>query len=171
MNHIKRLLSVALLVFALVPAMKAEDFSAKEVVLEHIKDSHDWHVTDLGEGKSLVIPLPVIVNSSTGWHVFCSSEFEHHADASGLRQGPYGLAIATEGDNAGKIVENGEPVLDLSITKTVAVMFINVIILLACILLSARWYKNRKASDSAPGGFVGFVEMLVMYVVDEIIKP
>ena len=166
-----RLLSVALLVFALVPAMAAEDFSAKEVVLEHIKDSHEWHVTDLGEGKSLVIPLPIIVNSSTGWHVFCSSEFEHHADANGLRQGPYGLAIATEGDNAGKIVENGEPVLDLSITKTVAVMFINVIILLACILLSARWYKKRQASDNAPGGFVGFVEMLVMYVVDEIIKP
>ena len=173
MNYelIKRLLSVALLVFALVPAMKAEDFSAKEVVLEHIKDSHEWHVTDLGEGKSLVIPLPIIVNSSTGWHVFCSSKFEHHADANGLRQGPYGLAIATEGDNAGKIVENDEPVLDLSITKTVAVMFINVILLLACILLSARWYKRHQASDNAPGGFVGFVEMLVMYVVDEIIKP
>jgi F-type H+-transporting ATPase subunit a len=166
----KRLLSVALMLMALVPAMRAEDFSAKEVVLEHIKDSHEWHVT--GEGESaVVIPLPVIVNSSTGWHVFSSSEFEHHADASGLRQGPYGLAIATEGDNAGKIVENGQPVLDLSITKTVAVMFINVIILLCCILLSARWYKNRKASDKAPGGFVGFVEMLVMYVVDEIIKP
>ena len=173
MNYelIKRLLSVALLVFALVPAMMAEDFSAKEVVLEHIKDSHEWHVTDLGEGKSLVIPLPIIVNSSTGWHVFCSSKFEHHADANGLRQGPYGLAIATEGDNAGKIIENGEPVLDLSITKTVAVMFINVIILLACILLSARWYKHHQASDRAPGGFVGFIEMLVMYVVDEIIKP
>ena len=166
-----RLLSVALLIFALVPAMAAEGFSAKEVVLEHIKDSHEWHVTDLGEGKPLVIPLPVIVNSSTGWHVFSSSKFEHHADANGLRQGPYGLAIATEGDNAGKIVENGEPVLDLSITKTVAVMFINVIILLCCILFSARWYKKRKASDGAPGGFVGVVEMLVMYVVDEIIKP
>ena len=171
MNHIKRLLCLSLVLFALVSAMQAEDFSAKEVVLEHIKDSHDWHVTDLGEGKSLVIPLPVIVYSSTGWHVFCSSEFEHHAEAYGLRQGPYGLAIATEGDNAGKIVENGEPVLDLSITKTVAVMFINVIILLCCILFSARWYKKRKASDGAPGGFVGFVEMLVMYVVDDIIKP
>ena len=168
---IKRLLCVALLVFAAVPAMMAEEFSAKEVVLEHIKDSHEWHVTDLPDGKALVIPLPIIVNSSTGWHVFCSSKFEHHADANGLRQGPYGLALATEGDNAGKIVENGQPVLDLSITKTVAVMFINVAILLCCILLSARWYKHRKASDKAPGGFVGFVEMLVMYVVDEIIKP
>ena len=54
MNYkLKRLLCMALLLLALVPAMKAEDFSAKEVVLEHIKDSHDWHVTDLGEGTAL----------------------------------------------------------------------------------------------------------------------
>ena len=177
MIMMKRLLCKALMLLAMVPAMKAEDFSAKEVVLEHIKDSHDWHVTDFGEGKSLVIPLPVIVQSSTGWHVFSSSQFEHHAH-DGLRHvkadAPadiQGLAIATEGEHAGKIVENGEPVLDLSITKTVAVMFINVAILLCCILGSARWYKKRQASDPAPGGFVGFIEMLVMYVVDEIIKP
>jgi F-type H+-transporting ATPase subunit a len=173
----KRLLCMALLLLAMMPAMKAEDFSAKEVVLEHIKDSHEWHVTDLGEGKALVIPLPVIVKSSNGWHVFSSSRFEHHAH-EGLRHvkadAPadiQSLAIATEGENAGKIVENGSPVLDLSITKTVAVMFINVAILLCCILGSARWYKKRQASDPAPGGFVGFVEMLVMYVVDDIIKP
>ena len=179
MNYnLKRLLCMALLLLAMTPAMMAEDFSAKEVVLEHIKDSHEWHVTDLGEGKSLVIPLPVIVKSSNGWHVFSSSRFEHHADAQGLRRvkadAPFniqGLAIATEGEHAGKIVENGEPVLDLSITKTVAVMFINVAILLCCILGSACWYKKRQASDPAPGGFVGFVEMLVMYVVDDIIKP
>ena len=161
---------MALMLLAMVPAMKAEDFSAKDVVLEHIKDSHDWHVWGEGE-NAIVIPLPIIVNSSTGWHVFCSSQFEHHADANGLRQGPYGLAIATEGEHAGKIVENGSPVLDLSITKTVAVMFINVAILLSCILFSARWYKKHQASDNAPGGFVGFIEMLVMYVVEDIIKP
>ena len=50
-------------------------------------------------------------------------------------------------------------------------MFINVIILLCCILLPARWYRNRKVSDPAPKGFTGFIEMLVLYVVDEIIKP
>ena len=176
-RKLKRLLCLALLLLTLTPSARAEEFSAKEVVLEHIKDSHEWHITGEGE-SSIVIPLPVIVKSSTGWHVFCSSRFEHHADAEGLRHvkadAPadlQGLAIATEGDNAGKIVENGEPVLDLSITKTVAVMFINVALLLCCILLSARWYKRHKASDPAPGGFVGFVEMLVMYVVEDIIKP
>ena len=91
---------MVLMLLAMVPVMKAEHFSAKEVVLEHIKDSHEWHVTGEGE-TAIVIPLPIIVNSSTGWHVFCSSQFEHHADANGLRQGPYGLAIATKGENAG----------------------------------------------------------------------
>ena len=177
---------MALMLMALTTGAKAAEFNAKEVVLEHIQDAHDWHVTDYvnaeGDTVGLAIPLPIIVHSSTGWHVFCSSQFEHHADADGLRTGPYNLAIATEGEHAGKIVERlraGEqspetevqPVLDFSITKTVAVMFINVALLLCCILLSARWYKKRKASDAAPGGFVGLVEMLVMYVVDDIIKP
>ena len=181
MYHIKRLITLALLFIALTPSIKAEDFSAKDVVLEHIQDSHDWHITDLvnsdGEKVPLAIPLPVIVKSSTGWHMFLSSRFEHHAH-DGLRHmkidAPYNiqsLAIDVEGENAGKIVENGEPVLDFSITKTVAVMFINVALLLFCILFSARWYKRHKASDNAPDGFVGFIEMLVMYVVDDIIKP
>ena len=164
MNNIKRLLPIFVMLMAFATTAWSAEFSAKEVVLEHIKDSHEWHIT--GEGESaLVIPLPVIVKSSTGWHVFMSSAFE---EGDGH---PYGLELVKKGELAGKIVENGEPVLDLSITKTVAVMFINVILLLCCILFSARWYKKRKASDKAPGGFVGFIEMLVMYVVDEIIKP
>lgn len=169
-------MTMLLLVLSPMTAADGEGagFNPKEVVIEHIKDSHDWHITDFN-GHAVSIPLLVIVNSSTGWHVFCSSEFAHEAAADGYRHGPYNLAIATTGDNAGKIVEiDGCAVslpLDISITKTVAVMFINVIILLLCILLSARWYKRRTASDEAPKGFVGFVEMLVMYVVDEIIKP
>ena len=178
MDRLKKLLCVAIMLFTFLPIMaeKEEDtgLNPKEIVLEHIKDSHDWHVADINN-HAISIPLPVIVNSSTGWHVFCSSSFSHDVDEIGYRQGPYNLAIATTGQNAGKIVEiTGTDIsvpLDLSITKTVAVMFINVIILLACILLSARWYRNKKPSDPAPKGFVGFIEMLVMYVVDEIIKP
>lgn len=179
MNHLIRLLCVAALMLQafVTPAVAAggQDANIKEVVLEHIKDSYDWHVTDIGD-KPLVIHLPVIVNSSTGFHVFSSAQFAEECDAEGYRHGPYNLAIATEGDNAGKIVEldaagNETRPFDISITKTVAVMFINVIILLCCILIPARWYRNRKASDPAPKGFTGFIEMLVMYVIDEIIKP
>ncbi len=179
MNHIKHLFALMALAFAIALPVVAEGEEGKlnvsEIVVEHIKDSHEWHVTDIA-GEPFVIPLPVIVDSSTGWHVFMTSEFSDEV-TDGIKKGPFNLALCEEGENAGKIVEldkMGNVVdtpLDLSITKTVAVMFINVVILLLCILGSARWYRRRQASDAAPKGFVGFVEMMVMYVVDEIIKP
>lgn len=172
---------VAALLLALPTASsaseKAEDggkLNTSQIVVGHIKDSYEWHVTDIG-GKSIIIDLPVIVHSSTGWHVFCSSKFEEESDANGYRQGPYSLAIASEGDNAGKIVElQGDTEVvpfDISITKTVAVMFIDAVILLLVILLPARWYRKHKASDAAPGGFTGFIEMIIEYVEDNIVKP
>ena len=177
MNYIKHLLCLAMLLWTAVPSMASEpkeELNISHIVLEHIKDSYEWHVTDIGD-KSIVIHLPVIVHSSTGWHVFCSSAFEEEPDANGYKLGPHGLAIATKGDNEGKIVElvGGEEKrpFDISITKTVATMFISVIVLLLCILLPARWYRKHKPSDNAPKGFTGFIEMLVMYVVDDIIKP
>ena len=177
MNYIKHLLCLAMLLWTAVPSMASEpkeELNISHIVLEHIKDSYEWHVTDIGD-KSIVIHLPVIVHSSTGWHVFCSSAFEEEPDANGYKSGPHGLAIATKGDNEGKIVElvGGEEKrpFDISITKTVATMFISVIVLLLCILLPARWYRKHKPSDNAPKGFTGFIEMLVMYVVDDIIKP
>ena len=155
-------------------AVDGSDLDIKGIVLGHIKDSYDWHVTDIG-GHPLIINLPVIVKSSTGWHVFSTAQFTHEADAQGYRNGPFNLAIATQGENAGKIVElseGGETLpLDLSITKTVATMFIDVALLLLAILLPARWYRRHKASDPAPKGFTGFIEMLVVYVEDNIIKP
>ena len=179
MKHFKQLLCMALLFLLALPLGATEgksgDFDPSSIVLGHIKDSYDWHVTDIGD-KAVVIHLPIIVKSSTGWHVFSSSQFEEEADAKGYRHGPYGLAIASAGDHAGKIVElqsdGSEAVpLDISITKTVAVLFIDAILLLVCILIPARWARRHKASDAAPGGVVGFMEMLITYVEDNIVKP
>ena len=146
----------------------------KSIVLGHIKDSHEWHVTDIG-GHALVIHLPVIVYTTTGWHVFLTSKFEHEADAEGYRHGPHNLALCEEGDNAGKVVEFTEAGIqvpfDISITKTVATMMIDAVILMLCILIPARWYKRHKASDPAPKGFTGLIEMLVSYVDESIIAP
>ncbi len=153
---------------------KSQTPNVSEIVLEHIKDSYDWHVTDIGN-RHIVINLPVIVKSSTGWHVFSTGKFASQPDANGYRMGPDHLALATKGTYAGKVVElvNGheERPFDISITKTVAVMFVNVVILLCCIMIPARWYRRHKASDPAPGGFTGLIEMLVTYVEDSIIKP
>lgn len=178
MKYVKLIVCMLLLLVLGLPSWASTGGEGKlntsEIVVGHIKDSYEWHVTNIGE-EPVIIHLPVIVKSSTGWHVFSTARFEEEPDAKGYRVGPHNLVIASKGDNAGKIVElqNGSEVrpLDISITKTVAVMFIDAIILLLCILIPARWYRHRKAGDPAPGGFTGFIEMIVTYVEDNIIKP
>lgn len=158
-----------LMLFALLPfEASAQDKSegAKldipEIVLEHLSDSYEWHIATFGD-KSLSIPLPIIVRSSeTGQWTFCTAESlpkkfffdeEHH----------------------GKIYErmaDGSTTrpLDLSFTKTVAQIWIVVIILIVVFLSCARWYKKRDEQSDAPGGFVGMMEMLVMAIYDDVVK-
>ena len=178
MRHFNHIICCILAVLLAMPAFAAqkqgEGLNTSQIVVGHIKDSYDWHITDIGT-KHIVINLPVIVKSTTGWHVFSTSQFAEEADANGYRKGPFCLAIATIGSHAGKIVElqNGKEIMpfDISITKNVAVLFIDSIILLLCILFPARWYRKHKASDPAPGGFTGLMEMLVSWVEDNIVKP
>ena len=158
-----------LMLFALLPfAASAQNKSegAKldipEIVLEHLSDSYEWHIATFGD-KSLSIPLPIIVRSSeTGQWTFCTAESlpkkfffdeEHH----------------------GKIYErmaDGSTTrpLDLSFTKTVAQIWIVVIILIVVFLSCARWYKKRDEQSDAPGGFVGMMEMIVMAIYDDVVK-
>ena len=136
MRYFKYILCLTLTLLLAFPAMASDAGGGKPnasaIVLGHIKDSYEWHVTDIGE-KHIIINLPVIVKSSTGWHVFSSAKFTEEADANGYRKGPFNLAIATKGAHAGKIVElNGKAEVvpfDISITKTVACLFIDAIIL------------------------------------------
>ena len=85
------------------------------------------------------------------------------------------MRIATDGDHKGKIVEvnaAGQEVrpFDISITKTVLALLINSVLLVAIILGTARWYKKRTPDSPAPKGFVGFMEMFVMMIEDDVIK-
>ena len=118
-------------------------------------------------GKTLSIPLPVIVHSSTGWHVFSSSRLE---------EGEYeGLYIARGGAYDGKIVERnaaGEEVrpLDISITKNVLGLFINSAVLLIILMSCVRWYKKHPVEQGAPKGGVGMIEALVLMIYDDVIK-
>ena len=178
MRYLDHIICFLLALVLAVPASAADKDGGKlntsQIVIGHIKDSYDWHVTDIGD-KHIVINLPVIVKSSTGWHVFSTAKFAEESDAKGYRKGPFNLAIASQGEHAGKIVElqgNQEVMpLDISITKTVTVLFINSVLLILCILLPARWYRRHKSSDPAPGGFTGLMEMLVSWVEDNVVKP
>ncbi len=142
----------------------------KGIVFGHIGDSYEWHITTWGD-VHVTIPLPVIVYSEiSGWHFFMSSRLEEN-------EGSYeGLTIAPAGSRyEGKLVEydaEGNEVRpwDFSITKVSFALLINSFILLLVILGVARWYRKKPLESPAPKGFVGFMEMFIMMVNDDIIK-
>lgn len=142
----------------------------KEIVFGHIGDSYEWHITTWGETE-VTIPLPVILYSKTsGWHVFLSSQLKKN---NGVYEG---FSIAPAGSPyEGKLIEHaadGTEVRpwDISITKVTLALFINSALLLGIILGVARWYRRHSVNAPAPGGFVGFMEMFIMMVNDDIIK-
>lgn len=145
-----------------------EAIDVKGIVLGHLADSYEWHITTWGH-THITISLPVIVHGSDGqWHLFSSSHLSHGESYEGFY-------IAQSGEHEGKIVElnaQGEEVrpLDLSITKTVLALLINSTLLVLIILGTARWYKKRTARTAAPGGFVGLMEMAIMMIHDDLIK-
>ena len=135
---------------------KEEKLNVGEVILEHVKDSHVWHFTE-----SVVLPLPVIVyTKEDGLKIFSSGNFfEHHHPVA---YGDYTLEKE-------HIFYKGQPVLDLSITKNVAMLFINAAVMLLIFLAAARGYAKRRGI--APKGIQSFMEPVILYVKDEIVKP
>ena len=136
-------------------AEENEEIDVYEIVFGHIEDAYEWHITDIGDA-SIRIPLPVIVKSSSGWHVFSSARLRNQARYEGLY-------IAPDGEYKNKIVEKnatGEEIrpFDISITKNVLALFINSIILVAIMLGCARWYKRHEVSEGAPKGGVGMID-------------
>ena len=159
---------IVLLVVALLPLQtkaaesKESQLNISEIVLEHLSDAYEWHIASYN-GKSLSIPLPIIVRSSqTGEWTFCSEKTlpknyffdeKHH-----------GKIYEKMSDGSTK-----RPV-DLSITKGVLQIWIAVAVLLAIFLPCARWYKRHDDRSEAPGGFVGAMEVLVMTIHDDVVK-
>ena len=162
----KKLLLILVLIVSSF-SLRAEDVNVSEILFGHIGDSYGWHLTEWN-GRHVVIPLPCIVKSSTGWHFFMSSRLEHGHEYEGL-------FIAEEGRYADKIVERGADgelmrPFDISITKNVASLMFSSVLLLILVLMSARWYRRHNAEDEAPGGIAAALEPLVMMVNDELIK-
>lgn len=155
--------------------IKSEELNITEVIFEHILDSHEWHILTLHEGqeneKHIVMPLPVILWDEGQLVFFMSSKFHHSEDF----KYQVGTKESFEGQYEGKIVrvdENGNVVsvpLDFSITKNVMSLFLSALLLLLIFLPVARSYKKR--GIAAPRGLQGFMEPLIMFVIDDIVKP
>lgn len=145
---------------------EAGGVDVNELVFGHIGDAYEWHIATFGH-THISIPLPVIVKSSTGWHVFSSSH---------LKEGAYeGLYVAQGGAYDGKIVERneaGEEIrpFDISVTKNVLGLMVNSAVLVAILLGCARWYRKHSVQQEAPRGGVGLMESLILMIYDDVIK-
>lgn len=139
--------------------VKSEEINMSDVIIHHVMDDHQWHFTD-----HLVLPLPIIVYSAEkGLDIFSSSNFfnEHHKE---IEYNGYRLE-----HNHILLADSGKAVLDLSITKNVAMLLINAGLLLFVFLSVAKSYK--KNTGKAPKGMQSFLEPIVVFVRDEIVKP
>jgi F-type H+-transporting ATPase subunit a len=133
--------------------------SISQVIVEHVMDNHVWHFFDGHYGTWY---LPVIVYTpSRGLEIFSSKNFfdEHHQPVT-----YQGYRIEHN-----KIYLGDEAVLDFSITKNVAMLFINAGILLFVGISLARAYRARP--NQAPKGLQAFLEPVILFVKDEIVKP
>lgn len=161
---------------------KKKGFDAKEVLLGHVKDAHDWHLFSLGE-THVTLPLPVIIYSKEkGISSFSSSAFHHgHESHDGYRlvNGHYreekGLQEAKYPD--GKIIAvdahdnpTGEEIYDLSITKNITSMIIAAILLIWLMTSVAKAYTTR-GSKKAPKGMQSLLEPVIIFIRDEVVKP
>jgi F-type H+-transporting ATPase subunit a len=149
----------------------SEDFNVTETILEHIKDDHSWHLW----GHTSVA-LPVILYTDKGLETFSSSNLvdEHHNPvAYNGKHYTYKLAEGKiEIVNADGTIneEASHQVVDFSITKNVAAMFISVALLLLIFLSVAAAYKKRGVT-SAPKGLQSFMEPIILFVRDDIARP
>ncbi|HLN53178.1 MAG TPA: F0F1 ATP synthase subunit A [Lentimicrobium sp.] len=150
-----------------------EEFNAGHLIIDHIVDSHDWHIATVGE-REISIPLPVILIDNGQLVVFSSKRFEHgHASYKGYK-------LETERNvNKGKIVKvkpgtmetdttAGKPV-DLSVTKTVVGIFVSVILMIVIFFSVARSYTRN--AGHAPKGLQSWLEPLILFIRDDVAAP
>ena len=130
-------------------------------IMHHIKDAYEWHFVD-GHYGTLYLPV-ILYSSDRGLEVFSSSNFfdaDHKAVAYNGYKNDHGHIVP---------LEEGRSVLDLSITKNVAMLIITLIVVSFLALKSASHYK--KHPGSAPKGVASFLEPIIIFVRDEVVKP
>lgn len=143
-------------VFSENTTLKEEGFNPTPKILHHIADSYEWHLW--GE---VSIPLPVILYAEGNWDVFMSSKFHH------------GKSKVIKGDRIYKIdhhhivEENNKKFTNLSITKNVASMLFSSLLLFLIVFKVSRAYSAKK---TAPKGIQSFLEPVILFVRDDIIK-
>jgi len=147
---------------------KEGKFNASEFIMDHVSDSHEWHLLTKKNGEPVAIYLPVILyDKENGLSFFSSKNLAHGHIYNGYK-------LEEEGNLKGKIVkvnahgkmdEENLP-LDLSMTKAVIGMLFAAIIGLFLFISMARSYT--KTGISHPKGIQRFLEPIILFVRDDI---
>jgi len=158
-----------------------EKFNPGEMIMEHVLDAHEWHITQFGN-YPIVLPLPVILYDQGKFVCFMSSKFVSVDPVTNIYgyKAYQGYKIEdAEGANKGKIVkvlpntettdENAKLPFDFSITKTVFAMLMSLVIMCFVFISVARSYKKRP--NQAPKGLQSLLEPIILFVRDDIAKP
>lgn len=137
-----------------------EKFNIGDMIMHHVLDEHSWGLT-----HDFAIPLPIIIYDN-GLKVFSSARF---AENGGVYDG-YKL----EHNHILKLDAAGQPdhhasIIDLSITKVVAQLFLSAILMLIIFNAVAKGFKNNKGK--APKGLQSALEPIITFVRDEVVKP
>lgn len=145
-----------------------DEFATGKFIMDHIKDSHEWHLWTTSGGHHVSVPLPVILYSKyQGLNFFLSNKITHGHKFKGFY-------ISNEEDYEGKIVEETEAdevylPLDFSITKTVAGMIFASILMIILFIRMGRIYRREKLV--IPSGLNGFIEPMFLFIRDQIAIP
>ena len=156
-------------------------FDAKEMIMHHVKDGHEFHIVDWNN-EPITIPLPIILFTDNGLTTFMSSGFNHddsgsqvvekngerfvkyHEKIYQLNAGVDTLAFDDEHHPTNAVLP-----LNFSITKNVFMMWVSVLVLLLIFISSARKYK--KSNRFVPSGIASFMEPLIIFIRDEVAIP
>ena len=142
-------------------------FDPTKVIMEHIADSHMWHLWG-----HTSLPLPVILYTPNGLELFSSGHFHHGEEDYTGSYSTYRLVKdkIKVVDASGNVDElKTAKVLDFSITKNVAAMFISIVVLLIVFISVAKTYGKTKGKS--PKGLQALIEPIVIFVRDDIAKP
>ncbi len=148
---------------------------AGNLIIGHITDSYSWHILSVGD-KHVSIPLPVILINDGKLDVFMSSKF-HHGEEAYKGYKIVGGGVKKEHivcvDAEGNVLQDAEgkevTPIDLSITKTAASIIISTIMLIIIFMVVRK--SCLRSKGKAPKGLQSLIEMLVLFIRDQIVLP
>lgn len=146
-------------------------FNVKEIIFEHISDSHTWHIF----GK-LSIQLPIILYTDKGLEVFSSKKIVSDEEGKDVIYKGSFYSYKLDGNKVIAVDASGKEdlkatskIFDFSITKNVASMWLAILVLLLVFFKVASSYSKNKGK--APKGLQSLIEPLIVFVRDDVAVP